>query len=1203
MSSPPPGAPRLRYARLAPDASATAPPPDDDARGRIREDLDATLLVEAGAGSGKTTSLIDRMAALVVTGRCEVREIAAVTFTRMAAAELRQRFQLRLEDHLARAEPSSSLAGRLEAAIQEIDAAFLGTIHSFCAKLLRERPLEADLDPGFRELQETEAARAQRTFWTDYLERLAADEDPRLADLARAGIAPERLQDAYNELVEHPDVEFLTETAAFPDADAMEAVRAELNALLDRADLLLPEREPEGGWDDVAKRIRTLLYMRRTLDWNDPTVFFGALQRLHAKNHKPTQKRWADTAAGKAQAKELGLDLTAFAQDGSRADRLLRQWWAWRYPVALAVAGGAADAYATDRRRQGQLTFQDLLVCAADLLRNHPGARRDLGERYRYILVDEFQDTDPLQAEILLLLASDPESNGNDWRAVLPRPGALFVVGDPKQSIYRFRRADITLYEFVKTRFREFGEVLELVSNFRSLGDFGRLVEGVFDCEEGFPRGEGADITILSDHDTIHCDHSADSDDNVTTPREDPVKNRSDITISGGVQASFAPLRTRNEGRGLVAVYPVCGKKQIEVIADDATIIAAEIARRVESGERTPADFMILTQRRRHLGSYARALEDRNLPFEVSGAGIGFEVELAAFLLLFRCLADPEHEVHALGVLTGPFFGIPLDRIVRYRDGKGRFVIDRAPEGECEVADALGTLHRWWERARLESADVTAERLVDEIGLFPLAAAETLGALRAGALSYLLDAVRARALAGDASLAGAVDAMQTALAWDDAEAPLVPDRPDCVRLMNLHRAKGLEAEVVFLAAPLPVNNWPATLHVSREEGGAARGAFPIVARQSFGRSEVIAQPLNWNALAAREEEFAQAEFVRLLYVAATRAKHELWIASSTKNPQRNQRLPWKEIEDWVRKEAARVGQERVWVADPNGTGPNDDEPQEDGDRVRANASRAEEGDELPGLACNAAVLAVLPGGNPPAAAALDPERNLGEGVAAARSALEQSRARSYRLETVTARVKGQAVADEGQQTQQQREMGLQGEFFEATGERPQTGGLEWGNVVHEVLAQAEDLGGVALRNLARDLLVERGRDLDPDGEPVELDTLLGLVAAVRGSELWRRAMASPERYTELPFAVTDMDADAPLPELLEGVIDLVFRDESGWVIADYKTDSGDDPHFGARVAQYRRQVDLYARCWERLTGESVCERILVFTAQGRVESW
>lgn len=1113
-----------------PPPVARPDPPDQPARLRIREDLERNFLVEAGAGSGKTTSLIDRMVALVRGGACKVEEIAAVTFTRMAAAELRQRFQVELERAASCVELGSAKRARFDDAIQGLDGAFLGTIHSFCAKLLRERPLEAGLDPGFREVIETEAVQAQRRFWIDFLERLATDGDRRLKALNDLGIPPDRLQVAFDTLVENPDVDFVPEHADPPDPEVVARVRVHLDRLLNRAQRFMSGRTPEKGWDPWGRRVRTLLYWRRALDWDDDAVFFDALATIHRKKGRLVQSRWARTAEGKWHAKQLGEELLAFGSAGGEADAALRSWWAYRYPVALGVARAAADAFARERKARGTLNFQDLLVLAARLLRDNPAARRDLGRRYRRILVDEFQDTDPIQAEIVLLLASDPES-GQDWRRVRPRPGSLFVVGDPKQSIYRFRRADIALYEFVKRRFSDFGEVLRLDANFRSLGEIGALVRGVFDHP-----------TRLPPHDTEH-------------------------------QAAFAPLRTQKKGRGLLAVYRVNGDRVSTIVHNDARSVAGEIARRVASGERAPGDFMILTPTRQHLSVYARTLEAHGLPVEVSGAGVGFEDELRAFVLLFKCLADPAHAVRLLGVLTGPFFGVPLDDIVCYRDAGGRLAIDREPGRECteaapEAAAAIRALHIWWRLARREPADVTAERLADEIGLYPLAAAGTLGELRAGALSYLMDAIRVRTLGGDSSLGGAVDAMETALGWSEAEAPLVPGRPGCVRIMNLHRAKGLEARVVFLAAPIGVRERDPALHVGRTDGGgrrerergdtavgAARGSIAILEpKRGWAPAKVIAQPLSWESDKASEKRFEAAERTRLLYVAATRAKEELWIAQRSGSSRGLVPSPWLDVGRWV----------------------------------VAEAHLAEKGRS----SWNCAAAIELDTGRPPAPDKLDRDTDLAGAVGGARAGVGRGRAPSYGLETVTARAKGEP----GSETRPDHEQ------FAQTPGHPGSGGFEWGSVVHAVLAAAgEGIAGEPLNRVAHDQLVEFERPVDPYGAPTELGTLLALVDAVRESGLWKRAMRSSERHVEIPFAV---NLDAPgHPHVLEGVIDLVFRERGRWVVADYKTDSGEDPDFPERAKRYRAQVDLYAECWERLTGEPVGERVLVFTSQGRTESW
>ena len=1013
---------------------------------------------------------------------------------------------------------------RIEVAIRDLDRAFLGTIHAFCAKLLRERPLEAGLDPGFREIQETEAGRMKRAFWLDFLERLGTSGDPDLTALAQVGIEPERLQPLFDELVENPDVDFGFEQAPAPDDGDVRAVRARFNELLDRAEDMMRDRTPSGGWDAFGKRVRTLLYWRRVLDWDEPAAFFDALARVHLKKSGLTQKTWSDTPAGKAEAKSLFGDFKDFAGPGSPADGLMRSWWAHRYPAAMKVANRAASDFARQRRDRGEISFQDLLVLTAELLRDRPGARRDLGRRYRRVLVDEFQDTDPLQAEILMLLTSEPE-DGGDWRQVAPRPGALFVVGDPKQSIYRFRRADIALYEFVKSRFEAFGSVLGLEANFRSLDAIEEVVNGVFDRADRFA-----------------------SDD---TDR----------------QAAFAPLlvqpwvrKEAEPGPGLLAVYPVSGRTQDDAASDDAERIATEIARRVDAGERAPGDFMVLTYTKKHLGVYARALEDRNLPVEVSGAGVGFEAELAALLLLFRCLADPAHEVRVVGVLSGPLFGVALDKLVEHRDGGGRFRVNQRTEGDGEVAGALNVLHGWWRRARREPADLTAERLVAETGLFPLAAAGALGQLRAGALVYLLDAVRARALEGDASIAGAVDALETALEWKDAEAPLVPERPGCVQVMNLHRAKGLEAGVVFLAAPFPGRKKDPERRVARDEEGRARGTRPIVVPKGKFSKEVIAQPLSWEGDQRVEAAFEEAERVRLLYVAATRARDELWVARWMHGGRAKPSV-WERLADWI----------------------------------AAEAERGEEG--------GVAKAVDLPRDDAPAPDVLDPGTDLAAPLNAAAEASAAASRATYSLDTVTGRAKGGEAQAPTQARTGPNGEAAPGESFEAPPRPAGPGGFEWGSVVHEVLAAAGDgRRGDALRQLARDLLVEYQRPVDSSGAPTELDVLLAMVRSVRGSEIWRRAMAADERHVEIPFAV-NLGAGPGRGDVVEGVIDLVFREGDRWVVADYKTDTGDDPEFAARAGRYRAQVDLYARCWERLAGEEVAERVLVFTAQGRTESW
>jgi ATP-dependent helicase/nuclease subunit A len=744
--------------------------------------LDANLLVEAGAGSGKTTELVNRMVALLASGAAQVGEIAAVTFTRKAAAELRERFQAELERRVREPEGESwedeggadaEVTARLFAALREVDQAFVGTIHAFCGRLLRERPLDIGLDPGFEELAADERLVLRRQFWEGYLERLVREEDPALEELASAGLRASALFDLFGFLVENPDVSFPAEQVAPPSGAAMARVKSGLEALVEKGWELMPEAVPDKDWDSLQKKVRSLRFTREITGWRDAPAFFEALALIckdGPNGHRIVQKRWKERGLAKAYKDEVD----AFAVGDTDANRLLAAWYEHRYALVIRLARRAAEAFWAYRRRSGRLDFQDLLVLSAELLRTQPDARRELGLRYRRLLVDEFQDTDPLQAEIMMLLASEPSDDdadhggagGPDWRRLTPRPGGLFVVGDPKQSIYRFRRADIQLYQLVKERFADFGGVLELTTNFRSRPPIGALVNGLFAADDFFPER--------------------------ATPE----------------QAAFEPLNTLPDRLGSgaegVFVYDVQpdANNRSAIAVDDAERLACWIRARVDSGERAPGSFMILTRQRMSIEAYARALEAWGLPVQVTGAGVGVEQELRELRAVLECMIDPTNSVKVVSALVGLFYGLDYEQLLRHRIAGGVFDAMRpGADGDPVVLESLRRLNRWWRASNAEAADVFVGRLVREVGLLPFAAAGELGSLRAGALVFMLDTVRAATLGGEAALPGALAALDAALALTEAEAPLEPGKPDAVRLMNLHQAKGLEADVVVLADP------------------------------------------------------------------------------------------------------------------------------------------------------------------------------------------------------------------------------------------------------------------------------------------------------------------------------------------------------------------------------------------------------------------
>ena len=465
----------------------------------------------------------------------------------------------------------------------------------------------------------------------------------------------------------------------------------------------------------------------------------------------------------------------------------------------------------------------------------------------------------------------------------------------------------------------------------------------------------------------------------------------------------------------------------------------------------------------------------------------------------------------------------------------------------------------------------------------PQVASSKLGTLRCGILAYALDSVRAEALRGDASLAGAVEALEAALDWEDAEAPFNPGHDDAVRVMNLHKAKGLEATVVILANPgqgVSRTRRPGS-HTRRGAGGEAEAFTTVSVAAGPFHSRALAQPLNWPGYQSEETRFLAAEEQRILYVACTRAREELVVARKAGKSR------WGIFDAWLGRNAETLQLAR--------------------DVLPARERLGRSASEL-----------------------------LAETEAAA-DGLEAGAEPSYEFASVTELAKGMEEAEQADHTDTERtdvtEMrdadGLAAEEADAPARNAPHGtgaravapaspsaalrGFEWGSAVHGTLAAAaQGVESEALEFIARALLVEYERPLDASGAPTELGELMSLVERVRKSELWRRAERAEVRHPEVPFAVQHPEvpfavepgtSNGGIPRFVEGVIDLAFREADGWVIVDYKTDVGDDPDFPRRRRAYRRQVDLYAECWRAVTGEPVKEKVLLFTTMEEEERW
>ena len=452
-----------------------------------------------------------------------------------------------------------------------------------------------------------------------------------------------------------------------------------------------------------------------------------------------------------------------------------------------------------------------------------------------------------------------------DWTNAALRPGSLFIVGDPKQSIYRFRRADIEIYNQVRQLIESNGgQTLELVTSFRATPELCQWANDVF--EYVFPEEPTAEQPAFQGLRPVPSKTGG----GTPRPRTGNLSCLRVLSHDGSIEQSDLPIV-------------------------DAQRIAAFITAEIADGRREPGDFLVLTWKRKNLDTYVRALEDVHVPVEVSGAGaFGESEEVKRLSELLRALSDPNDGPALIGVLRGPLFGLSDQALFAYRQCGGWFRVTGPPvevprddDDAGAVWDALRQLHEMYRWTRELPVSSAVELILESSGYLALAAT-TPGAAEAGDLIHAVDRVRRVIEIGGTLAEAAVDLVRDI---DDSEAeslPLEPGRRDVVRVMNLHKAKGLEAPVVFLADPCGGWTKEPDIRIVRD-GDRALGYMPI-ARGWGWSSQLIGLPAGWDDHAATEAVFLEKEEDRLRYVAATRAQELLVISRWNKAGGGNR--PW-----------------------------------------------------------------------------------------------------------------------------------------------------------------------------------------------------------------------------------------------------------------------------------------------------------------------
>jgi ATP-dependent helicase/nuclease subunit A len=1107
---------------------------DNAAREAIAARLDETLFVEAGAGTGKTTALVGRVLALVERG-AEMRAIAAITFTEAAAAELRDRIRRALEQ--------AAREGRAPAeAVAQVDEAAVSTLHAFAQRILAEHPLEAGLPPTFEVLDEIQASIDFDERWRDFLDRLldSPSAEPALLRGFAMGLRLDAVRDVALALADHHDrVDGLAlRPPPLGPVDPTALIEAMRAAAAQGAHCTSPD-------DRLAAHLHRLADLADRLEGAT-----GEVELLHLVSTLPR------LSFAQGQADNWGCDIEDVRAACQAADDAKAALLAGTKEAVLghllAEVVAFTSAGAAERARSGRLAFHDLLVRARDLLRRHPEARAGLKNRFSHLLIDEFQDTDPLQIELAVLLASEDEAA--EWQELSPAPGRLFFVGDAMQSIYRFRRADIGL--FLRVRETLVDEPLQLTRNFRSVPGVLAWVNHLFTRLVG--GGEA------------------------------------------GAQAAFQPLvpaRTALPGAEDPPVVVLGGEQTgsiSQVREQEAADIAATVERIVSEGwpvsdPRSPtgarpadlADIAILLPTRTSLPQLEAALDDADVPYRVESASLVWSTQEARDLLaVLQAVDDPTDEVAIVAALRSPALACGDDDLFAYRQAGGRWSLSApAPESlapEHPVVRGLATLaalhgRRWW-----LSPSALVDRVIRELRLFELAFAHRRPRDHWRRLRWVLDQARAFEEAGGTTL-------RAFLVWaerqaaDDArarEAVLPEADDDAVRILTVHGAKGLEFPVVVLAG---LNR------VANNGGGGGR----VLWSENRG-PEAKAGTFQTAGFADRSEHeraMDRHEQLRLFYVAATRARDHLVVSLHRKPGERSQAA-----------EVARVIEDapELWrTLEPpfaltlqSAVVPPRPDPEEAGRRREWDAARAAR---------------IAAGRRAPVRAATDIAAHAAHGEAPVPSAgrpVDAEPADTELLGAVPANavpanaVPANAVPANAVPANAQP---VGPPIVLPTGSEPDAEAPPWrrgragtsiGRAVHAVLQSVDLATGEGAAAIARAQAAAEG----VEGQAGEVERLA------------RAALASPAvRAATQARHWREVYVAAPVGEVVvEGFVDLLYETAEGLVVVDYKTDAvRSDADIDAAVARYRLQAAAYALALERSLDRPVAGCTFVFLSGGR----
>lgn len=767
--------------------------------------IDDNLVVNAGAGSGKTTVLTHRYVRLLAEGGLNPGEIVAITFTKKAAREMRERIAQRLQGN--------------EQARDALTSAPIGTIHSFYAGILRTFPVEAGIDPGFRVLEEMEAG----MLLSDALGKvLESDQEanPHLGTLAsilgaqameEGGALSQQLLSTYQTLLSRGiPVEEAILSSQYDSLPPWQQSRDRYVEIISGEAALAAEL---GDWDkpEFASKRSALVEAAAILQAaRDPRDLLAAYPKLF-----PLTSITGGNTKGHKQFVKGATENLRQLLTGALAPVLGE--------ATFSLLANLDREFRRYKARAGGLDFADLQFKVWRLLQTNPQIVRKLRSRYRMYMLDEFQDTDRLQYSIITMLV---EEGGE-----IP-PGRLFVVGDEKQSIYRFRGAEVRVFDAVRRRLTKDNPEREkqITCNYRSRQPLIDMVNGLFSRLMDQSKGSEIKYTKLTAH-----------------------------RVEEGCCAELATC-VPGEGESTAeAEAHTLATKIEELVTGDGVTIGS-------SRPYTFGDIAVLVRARTHLKEYEHNLRLAGIPYTVVG-GVGYyqQQEVQDIINLLRVVDNLRDELSLTAVLRSPLFALDDDSLLalaRARREQGGTLLDHGHVLNSEP-------HRRLERAAGIIAELRSSRGALEVPhlvalAFDLTQAREFnltrfaGLQRHANLEKFLGLAEKYSAAGNNHLTGFLQWLQHAAGTSEAEAQVDSEESDSVKIMTIHASKGLEFPVVILPSCSTGLN-PSYGSMLVDDEGHLAFKYPW-------------DCAIWQQACAQERQSQEEEYKRILYVAVTRAR-------------------------------------------------------------------------------------------------------------------------------------------------------------------------------------------------------------------------------------------------------------------------------------------------------------------------------------------